>query len=115
MSGSDKKSDWIGAGKGQVYSINPEGMSQDAWENAERPEPLYPTHLTQSQVELRDNVDEIMAKLHPRYRELLREYFWERMTLEEMAEERGVTRQAVHQQMQTAIKKFRKEVFRLGG
>lgn len=109
-------SDYLGSGKGRVLSINPGGMAFEDWEEAELPSPLFGLgERTPAQARLRDEVDEVLLKLAPKYRELIREYFWERLTLEEMAAERGVTRQAVHQQLQTALRKFRKEVFRLGG
>lgn len=109
-------SDWLGSGKGQVLSINPGRMAFEDWEESERPVPLFGVgNRTPAQQRLRDDVDEVLEKLLPRHREVIREYFWERLTLEEMAKERGVTRQAVHQQLQTALRKFRKEVFRLGG
>ncbi len=108
-------SDWLGSGKGRVLSINPGTMTFDDWEQAELPETLYPTQLDSDQLQLRDEVDQVLDKLSPKHQELIRSYFWERLTLEEMAAERGVTRQAVHQQLQTALKAFRKEMFRLGG
>lgn len=112
----DNSSHWLGTGKGQVLSINPGEMAFEEWEEAETPQPLFGTGTrTPEQQRLRDSVDEVLAKLHPKYQELLRAYYWERQTLEEMAAERGITRQAVHQQLETAKRKFRKEVFRLGG
>lgn len=112
---SGEVSDYLGSGKGRLLSINPGGMAFEEWEESELPEPLFPGQLEPHQLRLRDDVDEVLQKLAPKYRELIREFFWERLTLEEMGRERGVTRQAVHQQLQTALRKFKKEVFRLGG
>ena len=60
-------------------------------------------------------LDIMMARLRPRYRDLLRRVYFERQTQEEIAQEEGVSQQAINQRVRTAEGALRKAIVKDNG
>ena len=54
------------------------------------------------------NIHSFIKKLTPKHRNIVEEYFFNEKNLQEIGDEIGVSRQAVHQTLHTALRKLRK-------
>ena len=60
-------------------------------------------------------LDTMLARLRPRYSDLLRRVYFERQTQEEIAQEEGVSQQAINQRVRTAEGALRKAIVKDNG
>jgi RNA polymerase sigma factor (sigma-70 family) len=67
---------------------------------------IKPEPNTPEQRRISVYVERVMDKMQPEHAELLRMIYWEGMTQEEVAKERGITQQAVSYQLTVAKKMF---------
>lgn len=56
------------------------------------------------------DIEDILRTLNPSEERLINEYYWEGKTLDQLAKSRGVTKQAVFQQLKTIYKKIRRQL-----
>ena len=70
--------------------------------------PGQPNHVTKDDLERRDRLEHVMSFLLPEHAELLLERHAERRTLDAIAKDRCVTRQAIIKRLRTAEQDFRK-------
>ena len=98
---------WVGRKNLTTFPIDPDTLNDAELGNA-----LWPRSepLDDMQKWTRDLVEDAFARMRPRDVEVLRRRYFERMTLDEMAAESGVTRQAIIKQLKTATKHARKEL-----
>lgn len=66
--------------------------------------------VTLHQLDAQQRVAHCLSKLKPEHQELLRARYMEGRTLEDIAAELGITRQAVHQQLTVAHSEFHRTV-----
>ncbi len=73
-------------------------------------EELQDTGVSEDGGALRIEIEDLLSKLTPRQYKFIRKRFWEQKSDQEIADETGVSRQAVHQAIRRALKCLRAEI-----
>lgn len=112
--GKRERSDYL-TGRRDGYGVESYGAHGDLTDQEYELTPVWPpAPRTKADKAIDVRVEKLMRRLPVRYQNLLTEYYWERLTLEEMAAERQVSYQAVQQQLETAKREFVRAMVKFG-